>query len=54
MHSPYLQTFARTLWIAVATVALCAPLGFAIALVLDFVGQAEAYYDTAYTKFKAS
>jgi ABC-type spermidine/putrescine transport system permease subunit I len=34
VHSPYLQTFLRALWIAVATVALCAPLGFAISLVI--------------------
>jgi ABC-type spermidine/putrescine transport system permease subunit I len=34
IHSPYLTTFGRALWIAVATVALCAPLGFAISLVI--------------------
>jgi spermidine/putrescine transport system permease protein len=34
VHAPYLTTFVRALWIAVATVALCAPLGFAISLVI--------------------
>ena len=32
--SPYLQTFLRAMLLATATVAACAPLGFAIALVI--------------------
>jgi ABC-type spermidine/putrescine transport system permease subunit I len=34
IHSPYLQTFLRAMLLAVATVAACAPLGFAISLVI--------------------
>jgi spermidine/putrescine transport system permease protein len=34
VHSPYLQTFLRALLLAAATVAACAPLGFAISLTI--------------------
>ena len=34
LHSPYLNTFLRAMLLALATVAACAPLGFAISLVI--------------------